>query len=83
MRRQAVGRTLDAPASLRLGGLTPEQPSAYADRGKVAPRVLRRYCRSMRRIWVWLTTQLRWIWGASEMSVLFGDYPENSDRERR
>ena len=50
---------------------------------KVAPRDRPRYCRSMRRMWAWLKTQLRWIWGASEMSVLFSDYPENSDRERR
>ena len=52
-------------------------------RAPVARRDRPRYCRSMRRMLAWLKTQLRWIWGASEMSVLFGDYPENSDRERR
>jgi hypothetical protein len=44
------------------------------------------YCRSMRRIWAWLKTEVRWIWGASEMSVLMGNYPENpnekADNER-
>jgi hypothetical protein len=94
-RRSRLGWDARSPSTRATEQVAGSAPRAWrgkralSSEGRVMCRISRdptRYSRSVHVLEVilaWLKTELRWIWGASEIAVQFGDSPENSERERR